>query len=257
MATVTRTLTNFLTEGCEKALSFEGESIMENVASGSRSDGKSLEEKYLNANGYFLSYIKAKYPKVERYIHLRNGVAYSVLKFNGKILVMEGVLNEKNFYQGSIKSLPYDLKKAIRIADYDPYFSTKGNGKNKIIFDSMYALIEDRKLHKILVEVKHGKSSNGESIDGQAHIERASHQLNCVEDMMDAIDEGNKLVADKLSSLMVTNDVFDRCFMKQYLQQRRRFEKRKEKYGYDFHFASNANQLVTFFKHLEEIFIKR
>lgn len=257
MATVLRTLSSFLEEGCEKALSFEGESIMENVASGSRSDGKSLEEKYLDANGYFLSYIKAKYPKVERLIHLRNGVGYSVLKFNGKILVMEGLLNEKNFYQGSIKSLPYDLKKAIRIADYDPYFSTQGNGKNKIVFDSMYALIEDRKLHKILVEVKHGKSSNGESIDGQAHIERASHQLNCVEDMMDAINEGNKLVADKLSCFMITNDVFSRCFMKQYLQQRRRFEKRKEKYGYDIRFASKAEELVLLFKYLEEIFIKR
>lgn len=257
MATVMRTLTNFLEEGCEKALSFEGESIMENVASGSRSDGKSLEEKYLNANGYFLSYIKAKHPKVERYIHLKDGIGYSVLKFNGKILVMEGLLNEKNFYQGSLKVLPYDLKKAIRIADYDSYFEDKGNGKNKIIFDSMYALIEDRELHKILVEVKHGKSSNGESIDGQAHIERASHQLNCVEDMMDAINDGNKKIADKLSCFMVTNDVFDRCFMKQYHQQRRRFQKRKEKYGYDFHFASTAGQLVEFFKHLEGIFIDR
>ena len=92
MATVTRTLTDFLTEGCEKALSFEGESIMENVASGSRSDGKSLEQKYLDANGYFLSYIKAKYPKVERLINLKDGVGYSVLKYDGKILVLEGLL---------------------------------------------------------------------------------------------------------------------------------------------------------------------
>ena len=257
MATVTRTLTDFLTEGCEKALSFEGESIMENVASGSRSDGKSLEQKYLDANGYFLSYIKAKYPKVERLIHLKDGVGYSVLKYNDKTLVLEGLLNEKNFYQGTLKFLPYDLKKSIRIADYDDYFEDKGNSKNKIIFDSMYALIEDRKLHKLLVEVKHGKSSNGESIDGQAHIERASHQLNCVEDMMDAINDGNKKIADKLSCFMITTDVFSRCFMKQYHQQRRRFEKRRDKYGYDIQFASKAEELVVLFKYLEEIFIKR
>ena len=122
MKTVTRTLTDFLREGAEKALSFEGESIMENVASGSRSDGKSLEGRYLNANGYFLDYIRVKYPKVKRYIHLKKGIAYSVLKYDGKILVLEGLLNQKSFYEGSIKVLPYDLGKSIRIADYDPYF---------------------------------------------------------------------------------------------------------------------------------------